>query len=774
MAQNKYCITLSLILIFVFFHAITKGANDKFTYYKFDDNHGIGLKIESKDKDKMLATLISEQDKSIKDSFFTNNLSEMEFNDKLKSFLEKKMSVDPESEGFLDKLSNLTYRMYITVPVFAVPENADKVTAVTLHVKKAVRLDDSKEKRRLSKRDAPDEVLRSPKILSDIWDYTLLEMQKLRANNKDVLKKDVEIKGILEKMKDGNFVHKIVIPGIGNHEIPLNKKNLLKTDPKLLSFKPSESILKGIDYTDNIKVYVECKYDKAMNDKIFSKAGVDSAIVKVSYEINVPELPFLKEMDKLTIADLEKYKEKYKLNWSKCTDYVGEDILNANTISYTHLRDKLTRIELEADEKVTAGDLKIRTFAQLYSLAHNLDSSNSSHREIDEALLEFIDLYQSNNNLRYEVNNIKMTINSGLIEDISVTGTYDGYTYVFENRVPIGFTSKHNIKKKFAELNLYAENEDGDLIRLPVRKLFDINHALFLNTKDFSPDDQEVNEDIKANNQVIKLTRDPGRDLIRLRAFTDLRGLNEEEPNGLIQIEASRQFSLWSTIGQAGRSRFFAGVFTYIKPYFLWSKIENKRKYLPLTDNDSLINGQFVPHKSVTLIDIYKYQVFQTGVELNLLLLGSDHVKTRVYFDLGIQYFLTRYYDTSPDSTGHTYIDKRDTTIKSMGAFNWYPQIKAQIAATDRIGIEGFWRFNYTSILNRDVRLITQQNESTPYKANYKGRFFTYSAEVFYKPVQKDKVYARVTFNVQPNSYNNHFYQIQIGYNSALFLNSKK
>lgn len=124
---------------------------------------------------------------------------------------------------------------------------------------------------------------------------------------------------------------------------------------------------------------------------------------------------------------------------------------------------------------------------------------------------------------------------------------------VFKNNFPISISGKFD-SDKFADINLYCYNCSGiqglsRYVRLSDLLLLDI--VLENDKEDYSPSNRTITLTPASNIQELK--KEQRSKILEVSAFTDLAGLDQDQPNGLIQIEAKRRITV------STRSRLLSG-----------------------------------------------------------------------------------------------------------------------------------------------------------------------------------------------------------------------
>ncbi|GAO45425.1 hypothetical protein [Flavihumibacter petaseus] len=179
----------------------------------------------------------------------------------------------------------------------------------------------------------------------------------------------------------------------------------------------------------------------------------------------------------------------------------------------------------------------------------------------------------------------------------------------FKNQFPISISGKFD-PEKFANIKLYAYNAAGirGLTRyIKMGDLLTLNIVLESEKEDYSPSDRTVA--LSPANPIAELKKEKRSRILEIAAFTDFIGLDQEEPNGLIQIEARRKININSKSNlliNASKDELSENVqFGKIEKTVILERKKKKvlyglklrgsnTKYLPLTkaEKDKLIVGE--------------------------------------------------------------------------------------------------------------------------------------------------------------------------------------
>jgi hypothetical protein len=194
----------------------------------------------------------------------------------------------------------------------------------------------------------------------------------------------------------------------------------------------------------------------------------------------------------------------------------------------------LTRFNLLDDEPVTANLILRRHEVNSY-----IKSNGSKHNGVLNRLI-----------VKHAVHNVEVETEDGTIKNIKARLVKPGQNRTslsfleFKNQNPISISGKFD-SETFADVNLYCLNCGGisELSRyLRLSDLLQLDIILENDKEDYSPANTRVI--LSASNSVEELKKEARSRIVEISAFSDFVGLDQEEPNGLVQIEAKRRMNL--------------------------------------------------------------------------------------------------------------------------------------------------------------------------------------------------------------------------------------
>jgi hypothetical protein len=225
--------------------------------------------------------------------------------------------------------------------------------------------------------------------------------------------------------------------------------------------------------------------------------------------------------------------------------------------------------------------------------------------------------------------------------------------------------------------------------------------------------------------------------LLDVSIYTDLLGLLDHKPNGLIQTEIAGNFQSNSAI----LPNTDIGFHNFMRPYVRLSKLDSKYASL---DSSNIKPG---PDKKDTVNRTYLNQIsyLQAGILMNIVRFGIG-INQTIYVNIGA--------DVNLVNTDSLY--KQDITF-----FNYYPEIAYNIVRLNNFGMDLTLRF-----LNQ----FLGGSSKDKFVNNTGIWIFKPQATLYYYP-SKDiskKLYLR--FNYYANWSDNHynFTQFQLGYKTNL------
>ncbi len=166
----------------------------------------------------------------------------------------------------------------------------------------------------------------------------------------------------------------------------------------------------------------------------------------------------------------------------------------------------------------------------------------------------FYDAALNNFILPHYIKRVSIETEDGAIKNITVQAIDTTKTAItvlsprryleFKNQFPISISGKFDAEK-LSKINLYCFNCNGieGLSRyIKLSDLIILDIVLENDKEDYSPSNRTFS--LTPSNPIVELKKEKRSRLLEVSAFTDFVGLDQEQPNGLIQIEAKRKINI--------------------------------------------------------------------------------------------------------------------------------------------------------------------------------------------------------------------------------------
>ncbi|MDR3713298.1 MAG: hypothetical protein P4L51_10815 [Puia sp.] len=334
----------------------------------------------------------------------------------------------------------------------------------------------------------------------------------------------------------------------------------------------------------------------------------------------------------------------------------------------------------------------------------------------------------------FTIQSIQIQFEDGFIENIKIFGKLKNNAHLlrFENIYPIGFSTKRDFRNLIStQLFEKSDYKTNSTMFLKLGEVLSYDQNLANYNKDYSPANQVVT--IKALTDSIKevvLYKDQTSKILELQVFSDLKGADDNNPNGLIQIDLAKKLNFFSMRSQiSGRiwpwhwgiwpthwhvwnpgwhkssyeNLGNIGLFNYVTPYFTLDKIENNDKRLILDHIDTLSYAADTskPITYASTIHLLQHQVFSIGFDLSMVLIDIPNIKSTFNFGAGFRFGRTAIQDTlrtrSPGVRPLDFhaADTNNILQYGVNTFQWGPFLTWQLFPDSRFGVSVTQRFTW-------------------------------------------------------------------------------
>lgn len=318
----------------------------------------------------------------------------------------------------------------------------------------------------------------------------------------------------------------------------------------------------------------------------------------------------------------------------------------------------------------------------------------------------------------------------------------------FRNNMPISIISKFSPERLKLHSVFNSENERVDLA-----DVIEYYPKLINDSENYAPANTVVDLSVDQGILYYELKKEKTSLIADVRIYSDFRGFQEGQPNGLIQTEISRKIDLISWHKQI-RTRSNWTALRYVEPRLVLSKIEDKDKYLVLVPRTGYSNLSDSTKFDINSIQLNQYQFVRIGADLNFWKLNIPPVNFQI---LGSLHWI--------GTSVADYVDnnKQVEELQKRQVYSLVhrPAIMVEVKPDSRWG--AFLRYDFWGRTEMLSSKYTLTNKKEVYK--------TINLELFLKTSATNKFYFRYLYNWTDKTTN--FYQMQIGYQASLFGLSK-
>jgi hypothetical protein len=273
---------------------------------------------------------------------------------------------------------------------------------------------------------------------------------------------------------------------------------------------------------------------------------------------------------------------------------------------------------------------------------------------------------------------------------------------------------------------------------------------------------------------VVRVKETDINNVVQLNIFTDLVGIQEDQPNGLVQVEGKFRSHLFNRDPVYKYRENNIYFFEHLEAKLKFSKIDNKLRYL---DASLLNNGNKV--SLIPNFQLQQYANLETGIKVSGMMVEGSKKIFNLYAELGL--LRTGIRDTIYQAGSN------NDTIKIPRTYNLLTLRKSleahlQIKATSYTGVEISSEFIWLKLLDKDImqsggNFSRKKNEYQPFNSN-KNVLVHPQFQVYYLPAKDEsqRLYLRAAFFHDLGTQSNSYLTIQVGLSSDInkFLNFRK
>lgn len=534
-------------------------------------------------------------------------------------------------------------------------------------------------------------------------------------NNSELELKITEINPIIASYDN---ISDILLPIISNTEIIYNK--LAEINFESIFSDPTDSVKlkeareKFINFKNVYEKFNNLISESKSNEKEISLYDIQIKTYKPIIELAIKDLASLNSpLEEQTNNDLDElstrlfYELKTRIDFFDYQPLAGNIILTNNTVF-------LKETEFKGGNLFKKGTENILEIKSLEIEQVNLEFASGGIKNI----FVYARLLEEKGGLeRVKFRNIM---------PFSISGKFDPEHF---NDIAL-FVDRSTVAEKYSNSNILL----SDFLR------YDI--SLSNNNEDYSPSDTTIN--LSQTIPIAQVLKSKTSKILSARTFTDLIGIDGDQPNGLIQIEVYKKVNLWTDYWQrliCCKSNFlYTGWLSYIEPNFSITKIEENNRFLPLNKPMDDIPFNTDP------LQINRYQQFSFGIDLNVFNVNIQNYKSKFFFDL--------HYDIAR-TTGQDEANQDEQFLIRMNVSNFGPRLYYQIFPDPRFGFKV--GYNATKqVIHSDEVIFGDPEKNWLGTAWFLANLNTNKngSEMFF----------RLRFNHILKDIDSNFFEVQIGY----------
>ncbi|WP_192822765.1 hypothetical protein [Rufibacter sp. LB8] len=353
---------------------------------------------------------------------------------------------------------------------------------------------------------------------------------------------------------------------------------------------------------------------------------------------------------------------------------------------------------------------------------------------------------------------------------------------VFINKYGIGFASRGNFRA-LHRIALFDQVSAGEnAVYIKVGDLLQYDYEIQLLNRDFSPYSQSFKT---TGGKTIKLYKEETSKLFEAIVYTDVKGWDEDNPNGLIQTEFSKRINLMTTrrqsfrfVGWLGRG---VGALHFIRPALTLSKLEEKNKYLVPYAQDEVVAttvNNVTSHslrsaRYATPLQVLRYQKYAVGLDMNLLFL--DNWIYHLYLNAGFRFGSTSVADSVVALNPENKV-VRNGLVKEydLDYLVFYPEVMVQFWPDARFSLSLAYRPQHISFISDEVQTANFDKYTKALSGEVERVVNTYEIAGYARVGDNGRIFVRWRLFSEKGNLHQHFSQQQFGYSFFILKNRSK
>ncbi|KAA5548595.1 hypothetical protein [Adhaeribacter rhizoryzae] len=439
----------------------------------------------------------------------------------------------------------------------------------------------------------------------------------------------------------------------------------------------------------------------------------------------------------ILVTSLVEPLKKASLFTSDTSDYLLKDDESINNLS-NKIRDEFINFQqnqLKLIDAPIAGIMQIKKDVLLEEINNSFFGSKTTD-EVEE---------------KFVVDSVQIQVEDGNITNLHAFGSLGNETMMFYNHSPIGISNRNNINKWYKSY-LVAKRNDNKYKTMHLSDLLEYIPNLTSRSDDWSPADGVYV--LKPNTSRVERTlfKAASSRILQARIYSDLIGVDNDRPNGLIQLEVEKKIIINNTT--PGTSSFMrVGFLNYFKPTLSINKVEEKNKAINT-------RSEFLVKPKIDAIEIVSHINSSIGLEVNAVSIFIPALKSTLHVDYGVKINRVALVDSSFDSSNDTYkVLDTNLNILAHGLI-----FKASIRPDSRFGVDLKFSRSRLKAVSDDVEVVKIGNTTFGQLSSYEllgWAKITESSELFIRP--------QITHLAKKEVSNKSYFQMQVGYQFDIF-----
>lgn len=378
-----------------------------------------------------------------------------------------------------------------------------------------------------------------------------------------------------------------------------------------------------------------------------------------------------------------------------------------------------------------------------------------------------------------EIDSVQFEFEADRLQNIKVLGRIDGQVELFESIYPLSFSTKRDGNDDFTLLSV--RNIDGRRKKIKSNHLFFFDYNLLLYTENYAPKDQVLY--IKPESSGTLLLKEKNSEILKTRVFTDLVGLGEQNPNGLLQLEFSKPISLRTKVAPwSNFSSTYTAWFHQMEPVFTFNKIEEDDSSL---ETLAISNSAFVSYT-----DVLRYRRASVGLNLTVFTLGVPSLHSTFSIKYNHHYSIVPIASQDTSNLLSSPINSpADSVMLLEQSINNHLSRELGLSLEWKLLPSDKYHFTLTYTLNRlrffsndqndritlydtRARLLTNPTDLLKTNKNKERTYHSFELLATVKLSKRGELFFRSRYHFLGKNVNQNFFQSQLGYSYFFFANN--